>query len=293
MARPLLILLAGLVIAAIAAVLVNLPRPPPQPPAPTPEAAAPPPAPPAPGPVTPSFDVVRIVPGRGGVLAGRAAPNAIVAILDAGAELGRTTADRRGDWVLVLDKPLPPGARELSLAAETAEGVRLAGTAPVLMVVPYPGEDTQPTLAVRTGPDGTQILQGPAADREAESLSIDSVTQLAGEGVYLAGRGPVGARLQVYLNDVLVGSPLAEGDGRWRLAARLTIPPGMHRLRLDRMAVDGSVGASAEVALETGGAVAIPLDQPGRPVVVRTGDGRWRIERPGPDGSSTTVYEPR
>src|SRR5947209_3775092 len=56
----------------------------------------------------PSFDVVRVNPQGEAVIAGRAAPGSEVRVLDGDREIGRVTADRNGEWVLVPKEPLPP-----------------------------------------------------------------------------------------------------------------------------------------------------------------------------------------
>src|ERR1700736_2839164 len=67
-----------------------------------PTAAAPPPAlaSPAVAVPAPSFDVVRINPQGGAVIAGRAVPGAEVTVLDDSKPLGHVVADEHGDWVL-------------------------------------------------------------------------------------------------------------------------------------------------------------------------------------------------
>ena len=81
------------------------------------EVAAVPAAPPAVPVIVPGFDIVRINPSGEAVIAGRAAPLATITVFDAGRPIGQVTADRRGEWVLLPERPLAPGGRELSLSA--------------------------------------------------------------------------------------------------------------------------------------------------------------------------------
>ncbi len=92
-------------------------------------------------PIAPSFDIVRINPEGDTVIAGRAAPGAEVTILDGGKVIGKVTADKRGEWVLVPDKPLPPGARRLSLSAKLADKLPVTSESEVVLVVPEKGKD--------------------------------------------------------------------------------------------------------------------------------------------------------
>jgi hypothetical protein len=86
----------------------------------------------------PRFDVARV--GARGMLvtAGRAPASAEVILLQGQRELGRTRADGRGEWVILPDDPLAPGARELFLRARAPGGETVDGEETVLLVVPEP-----------------------------------------------------------------------------------------------------------------------------------------------------------
>lgn len=104
-------------------------------------ALVPPPAPPGAAPMpaaagTPRFDIVRIEPGGHAVIAGRAAPDAVVAVLADGHSLGSTRADSSGNWLLLPDRTLPPGPASLTLSAALPGGAVLAGRAPLRLTVP-------------------------------------------------------------------------------------------------------------------------------------------------------------
>lgn len=255
-------------------------------PAPAPSASEEPPPPPetAAPPVRPSFDVVRIGPGGSAVIAGRADPGAEVVIRDGEAEIGRVIADRRGEWVFVPDDPLPPGARILALRARNADGGVTGSEAPVALVVPdREGPDT-PAIALDLAPGGKGLLQPPPAPAGAPEMSIDVATRLGDSGLYLFGRAPLGARLHVYFDDRLLGRSLTDAQGRWRLAAEVTVRPGDHRLRADHVAVDGKVRARVEVTLDVRLA-----GSPG--VVAEDGGRRWRIGAPPGSGyPDATVF---
>lgn len=84
----------------------------------------------------PSFDVVRVERNGEAVLAGRAAPGAEIVVRANGREIGRTTANDRGEWVLVLDSRLTPGSHELTLESRGSDGVVLLAENVVVVVVP-------------------------------------------------------------------------------------------------------------------------------------------------------------
>ena len=142
-------------------------------------------------PIVPRFDVVRVNPAGDIVVAGRAAPNAVVVVSDGETELGRTQADKRGDWVLLPSTPLAPGSHELSLAGHDGSlknAPAILSKRTVILVVPESGKDiagrpsAAPTgalaLAVpRTGKGGSVVLQKPATRPATGASSTERETR--------------------------------------------------------------------------------------------------------------------
>ncbi len=269
---------------------------------PSPQAAvAPRPAAPAPSGITlPSFYVVRINPQGDAVMAGRAAPNSQVKIFDGGKVIGTVTADARGEWVFVPNDPLPPGGRELSLAARSA-GSDMRSEQVVVLVVPERGKDViaeRPTapLAVATLRDGSGVstlLQGPPprSDASAPRLSVDVIDYDTEGKLVLSGRAPPNATVQVYIENRLVGREQSNAEGRWLLVPADKLAAGLYTLRLDELGADGRVATRIELPFQR---AAIDLADAGQSaVVVQPGDSLWRIARRihGQGIAYTLIYE--
>lgn len=94
--------------------------------APAAESAA---APASPAPAAPALDLVRVEPDGAVLLAGRAAPNAVVAVRAGEAVLATAEADASGAFVATFDAA-PDGPRDLKLSAEGAAAPELALTLP-------------------------------------------------------------------------------------------------------------------------------------------------------------------
>ncbi|MFQ5940026.1 MAG: Ig-like domain-containing protein, partial [Alphaproteobacteria bacterium] len=182
-------------------------------------------------PVAPSFDIVRINPEGDTVIAGRAAPGAEVTIRDGGKVIGKVTADKRGEWVLVPAEPLPPGTRRLSLSAKLPDKAPVTSESEVVLVVPEKGKDiagrpvaepsmslalkvpreVAPPAAEKGGtaiaeatpptraPPPTTVLQAPPADKPSASLVPEVARKSAppaaekGEAVIVEATPPAGA----------------------------------------------------------------------------------------------------
>lgn len=269
-----------------------------QPPAAPARTAEPAPASPEPAPAAapagPSFDVVRIEPDGTAVLAGRAAPGAEVTVMDGDRALGTVTADSRGEWVLLPDGPLPPGARELRVQAKTPDGTVTEGADGVVLVVPErrrdiagrPTDGTGGALAVLAPGEGAaRVLQAPPADGAAEEgplpageVAIDTVSYDRDGRVSVGGRAGPGAEVMIYLDNTLVGRTRADPQGRWQLSPDQPVEVGRRSLRADALAGgDGKVTARAEVPFERQAIDEAALG--GRAVVVLPGNNLWTIAR--------------
>ena len=103
-------------------------------------AASPPasdsPAPPATGPVVPSFDVVRVEADGSVVVAGKAAPDALVELLNDTQVLGNTDSGAEGDFAIVLDEPLKPGDYQITLRATPKGGAAVMSLETAVLSIP-------------------------------------------------------------------------------------------------------------------------------------------------------------
>lgn len=119
---------------------------------------------------TPSIEVVRVSPSGDTVVAGSAEPGSEVVVSDKGETVGRTRADKRGDWVVIPDRPLPPGDHELtakSRADPARPDTEVQSRNKVVIVVPEPGKDVSGREA--SGKPGALALSVP---REGDGGSV-------------------------------------------------------------------------------------------------------------------------
>jgi nucleoid-associated protein YgaU len=250
-------------------------------------------------PVLPSFDVVRVNPQGDTVIAGRAQPDAEVTVREGDREIGRVKADAHGEWVLVPKQPLAPGSRELSLTARGPDGGTASATDKVVVVVPEHGKDVAGrnvaaegagALALRVpsgGGLGTTVLQKPggaagaaesaAARHGGSALGLDAVDYDDAGKLALSGHAPVGAPVQIYHDNRLLGTGIAGPDRVWRIAPNKTVPPGLYTLRIDQLGTGGKVIARVETRFVR----SEPLGNlpRGSVVLVQPGNSLWRLAR--------------
>jgi len=255
------------------------------PPAPPGSSAAPNPAPkteqsanlspmPVPAPTVgipgavPQFDVVRVERDGSAVIAGRAAPEAAVVLLDRGQAFDRATADGTGQFALV-PQPFAPGEHLLSLRIVSKDGnytdsaqnvtvwIPAAGKGDVLVALTTPGEPTRILSDTARPPE--RAAPAPAA----HALAIRSA-EVEGQGSFFAtGSAPAGAKILLYLNNAFVASVTAGADRQWSLKVEKGMRPGGYTIRADQ--VDGATGrviARAEAPFNFPAAPRLAQNQP-------------------------------
>lgn len=113
----------------------------------------------------PSVDIVRVEPSGDAVIAGQSDAGAVVEVLSNEEVVGKGVANAAGDWAIVLDKPLAPGAHDIAIEArrsETTEPVR----ADEAIAVHVPENESEGVLVATNTPGAaTEVLQVPDADK--------------------------------------------------------------------------------------------------------------------------------
>ncbi|MDA8252658.1 MAG: LysM peptidoglycan-binding domain-containing protein [Rhodospirillales bacterium] len=237
----------------------------------------------------PSFDVVRVAPDGAAVIAGRAAPNADVALLDNGREVGRGKADDSGQFVVIPDRPLPAGGQELALRAEQPGTAPVKGDTPALLVVPERAAHTAPdahqtreaaaAVAVLAPPDAAPRLLAVPSDAAGPSgqVALRVVDYDAKGAIRFAGTARPRSTVRIYIDNLPVGEAQADAQGRWGLAPTVPVDAGEHRLRADELGRRGQVLSRAELPFQRAAFAADDL-RDGR-VVVQPRQSLWRIAR--------------
>ncbi|MGB0572585.1 MAG: Ig-like domain-containing protein [Alphaproteobacteria bacterium] len=235
-------------------------------------------------PIRPDFDVVRVDKDGNVVIAGRATPGCTIVVLDGETEVGRTTVDRAGEWVLVPDDALSAGARELTLVAECEGAEPLTADRVVALVVPGRAGNA---LAVAVPSEGeAEVLQRRAPPAAVGKIDFDETGRTT-----LSGTAAPNATVRIYLDNSLVGTTQADGDGNWSLTLERDVAPGIYTLRIDQVHPDGTVLARSELPF----ARAEPPEDlsPGRVIIIQPGDHLWGIarQRYGSGFQFTLIYE--
>ncbi len=253
----------------------------------------------------PQFDVVRVAPNGASVVAGRAAPNMPVILLDRGQKIAAGKTDANGQFV-ILPPDLPAGDHLLSLSAPGPHGDIASEQSVAAFVPKNPGEQvlaalSQPDQPTRVLNDASPLAAVAAPSGAAKTVSIQTA-DVAEDGAFLAsGQADAGAPVRLYLNNSLVAAVVVDAQGKWSLRVEHGMTPGHYDIRADvielgsgkviaraeapfdypadTVATNASTVAKAVVTKDSqpvAGAVVVARIQS---VTVEHGDSLWRISR--------------
>ncbi|PLP61319.1 peptigoglycan-binding protein LysM [Mesorhizobium loti] len=235
------------------------------------------PAPVATGPVAPTFDVVRAEGDGSVVVAGKAAPNAKVDVVQGATVYGSTTAGPDGDFAIVLSDPLKPGNYQLQLRSTSPSNgvVPSAQTAvvaipekpngQVLALVEEPGKAATllsvPKAETSGEPNAQQAASEPAGAQAASPQAAASAAQPAepagqpapgapkvavgaveidGGKIFVAGTADPGRKVRAYANEILLGEAVTSEKGQFLVEATRDLPVGDYTIRVDLLDADGA-----------------------------------------------------
>ena len=257
-------------------------------------AAAPEPEPePEPEPaMAPEFDVVRVEPDGNALIAGRAAPGAMVAVQIDGATVTTAEADARGNFVAMLDVGRADAPRVVSLAAALGDAAPQASAQSVILAPsPEPAEPETEVAAAEPAAEPAaeaaaeaasepEAPADPALPPETEVAAADEAPEPAPivlladeEGVQVLQSGGEGPEVAT----VMIDSISYDAAGEVMLAGRAA-GDGFVRVYLDNAPLDTAV-------VEEGGQWRLDLPD------VDTGDYTLRVDELDAEGTVTSRAE--
>lgn len=137
--------------------------------------------------VIPEFDVLRVEPDGSTVIAGRAEPGATIEIMDGETVIASTAVGPNGDFVAILDAPLPAGDYQLTLRI-VGEGGAIRQSEEVA-TISIPKDPSGDLLAMVSKPGkASRIIAQPGAADSAEASSAGSAASST-EGAVAASEG--------------------------------------------------------------------------------------------------------
>ena len=191
----------------------------------------------------PSFDTVRVEATGETIVAGQAEPGSEVTVKYNGASVGTAIANADGAFVVTPEKPLPKGPGALSLEMKSKDTV-VASADTVAVDVKEGGEST-PMVAVLKPDEPTTLIQLPTDKKPVlpamNMVNLDTVDYDEHGNIVFGGRGPAGSKVQIYVDNSAYGLAAVGSDGTWTMPGGVPLTIGAHELRADESGADGKV----------------------------------------------------
>jgi len=222
--------------------------------------------------IQPAFDVVRVERTGEVVVAGVAPPGWTVRVQTRDIIIGEVKSGPDGAWVLLPDKPLPPGDHSISLIALGPEGTRRRVSSERVAV--SVSEEREPAVVALSDEDKpTRVLQSGREERAGSSAdqptpddkaaarpatisfsAVDYKDAVSTGRLSMSGDAEPGARIALYLDNRFIGSAQADDEGAWQFSITDVLESGVHQLRADHVDMErGKVLSRAEVRFDHSG----------------------------------------
>lgn len=225
-------------------------------------------------PEPPAFDLVRVERDGAALVAGKAAPQAMLSLRVTGNEIALVPADGQGNFVAMFNLAPSNAPRVLSLVMRMQDGTEVPAEGSVVIaptVAPAAvaavgdgaaegasegtataSEEAAPVAeapaALLVTDEGAKVLQT-ADELPAElvaNVTIDTITYTPEGAVQLAGRGTAERVVRLYLDNTQVGGDVSiSAAGDWAVTLP-DVQPGIYTLRADQIDAEGKVTSRFE-----------------------------------------------
>jgi nucleoid-associated protein YgaU len=237
-------------------------------------------------------------------LAGEAADRILLAALAEGAMAEQAMASADAGGVADLTADILAGAVAQGTASAAVEGqvpfrkIALASPHWVVETAPKPSEldlelgsfrrDEQLGVGAYEGLD-SETLRGEGI--RSGTVALQSVEYDDTGEVIIGGTATPNAPLNVYVDNIHVGSAVAGAEGEWKVMPNQPLSEGLHYLRVDQVEEGGRVVARVESPFARVEPIAVAEGD--ARVVVQPGNSLWRIARRTLGGGTryTAIYE--
>ncbi|SDU13578.1 Ig-like domain-containing protein [Stappia sp. ES.058] len=123
----------------------------------------------------PTFDLMRVEPDGSTVVAGRSEAGAIVALLSNGKVVGKGIANAAGEFAIVLDTPLDPGAHAVTLETQDDTGaVKRESRQSMAVSVPDDPKTGEALVMLNAPGTASQVLQKPETTVTTDTAATPS-----------------------------------------------------------------------------------------------------------------------
>lgn len=245
----------------------------------------------------PTFDTVRIDKNGNAVLAGRSAPFSLVSLFNDKKFLSNTHASARGEWVIVLERPLDlTKPSYLRLRAKNRDG-KISLSDQVITIGALKTASDKPMIVLTQPQTGSRVLQSSNLSSVGQ-IVLEFIDYDATRTATFAGRAQSGLQVRLYRNNKFIGNTKVDKNDKWQIKIK-NLKEGLAQLRLDLENDEGKIVARIELPfkIEKMEKMAQSPKKAGKEkstqIRIQPGDNLWSIARNlyGSGWEYTIIYE--
>ncbi|MCU0790014.1 MAG: LysM peptidoglycan-binding domain-containing protein [Nitratireductor sp.] len=239
----------------------------------------------------PTFSVLRVEKDGSAVVAGSAKPDTKVELVAGGNVIASTQAGPSGDFAIVLDQPLAPGAHELSLRATDPAGAALTSQETGIVNVPQ-GDGELVAMVAKPG-EASRVMQAGDQDAEAAIAAVEAEVMAEQKSAAAEAAAPAGETAVTAVETTAPAGETAASAGTAAgetQAAATQAEPAAPDAAATQPAQTETAAAATAPAAEAAPAPAVEETRPVLVSAVDFEDGKIYIAGTGEPGRTVNIY---
>ena len=170
-------------------------------------------------PATPvTFDIIRISQNGDTIMAGKSEPNVEIFLFENKKKISSFFSDANGEWVWISDNPLTEGLKIFNLKCFNEAGKEFESSQEIYVLGDKKSLIKPMVLKLDSrNLDDINIYNTEYIDN---SLTLDILNYYPKKKLTISGRAPIGTDVNIFANDILLGSVVSDFYGNWNFSSR-------------------------------------------------------------------------
>jgi hypothetical protein len=177
-----------------------------------------------------TFDIIRISQDGDTIMAGKSEPNVEIFLFENKKKISSFFSDANGEWVWISDSPLTEGLKIFNIKCFNGAGKEFESSQEIYVLGDKKSSVKPMVLKLDSrNLDDINIYNTEYIDN---SLTLDILNYYPKKKLTISGRAPVGTDVNVFANDILLGSVETDFYGNWNFSSREIINIERSNLKL-------------------------------------------------------------
>ena len=177
-----------------------------------------------------TFDIIRISQDGDTIMAGKSEPNVEIFLFENKKKISSFFSDANGEWVWISDNPLTEGLKIFNIKCFNGTGKEFESSQEIYVLGDKKSSVKPMVLKLDSrNLDDINIYNTEYIDN---SLTLDILNYYPKKKLTISGRAPVGTDINVFANDILLGSVVSDFYGNWNFSSREIINIERSNLKL-------------------------------------------------------------